>query len=184
MKALCQWRCKEYLETALDRISHPKGMSIDAHMGAHRFDTSIEVLVDYFNSVIDRVSGLFETTENMAGLDWGLMFEEYHSKPYDHAALNFRVNELLQDESIRKRSNIYEYVLSGEESRFFLKFGYSRNRQRRLFTIGRQSRQEQTAFQTVRFTPSETTTIGLTYINLKRWMLTTSPLGAEAAQRL
>lgn len=111
---------QKYLETALDWISHSKGMSIDAYMSAHRFDTSIEELIDYFNSVIDWVSGLFETTENMAGLDWGRMYEEYRRTPYDRAALNSRVNELLQDESIGKRSNIYEYVLSGEEKPLLL----------------------------------------------------------------
>lgn len=70
--------------------------------------------------MIDWVSGLFETTENMSGLDWGRMYEEYHNIPYDRAALNSRVNELLQDESIGKRSNIYEYVLSGEEKPLLL----------------------------------------------------------------
>lgn len=111
---------QKYLETALDWISHSKGMSIDAYMSAHRFDTSIEELVDYYNSVIDWVSGLFETTENMAGLEWGRMYEEYRCTPYDRTALNSRVNELLQDESIGKRSNIYEYVLSGEEKPILL----------------------------------------------------------------
>lgn len=56
----------------------------------------------------------------MAGLDWGRMYEEYRRTPYDRAALNSRVNELLQDESIGKRSNIYEYVLSGEEKPLLL----------------------------------------------------------------
>ena len=111
---------QKYLETALDWISHSKGMSIDAYMSAHRFDTSIEELVNYFNSVIDWVSGLFETTENMAGLDWGRIYEQYHNIPYDRTALNARVNELLQDDSIHRRSNIYEYVLGGENNPILL----------------------------------------------------------------
>lgn len=105
---------QKYLETALDWISHSKGMSIDAYMSAHRFDTSIEELENYFNSVIDWVSCLFDTTEKMAGLEWGRLYEEHHNTPYDRATLNARVNELLKDESIDRRANIYEYVLGGE----------------------------------------------------------------------
>ena len=45
--------------------------TIDAYMSQHRFDTSISELENYFNSVIDWVSGLFDTTESMAGLEWG-----------------------------------------------------------------------------------------------------------------
>lgn len=107
---------QKYLETALDWISYSKGMSIDAYMSVRRFDTSIEELTNYFNSVIDWVSGTFDTTENMAGLEWGRLYEEFHNVPYDRTALNTRVNELLQDESIKRRSNIYEYVLGGEKN--------------------------------------------------------------------
>lgn len=107
---------QKYLEQALGWISQSKGVSIDAYMSAHRFENSIDELVDYFNSVIDWVSRLFDTTEKMSGLNWGRLYEKYHNTPYDRAALNARVNELLQDETIGRRANIYEYVLGGEES--------------------------------------------------------------------
>ena len=106
---------QQYLEKAFEWISNSKGLTIDAYMSQHRFDTSISELVNYFNSVIDWVSGLFQTTENMAGLDWGRLYEEYHTTPFDRDALNARVEELLQDEAIGKRANIYEYVLGGEQ---------------------------------------------------------------------
>ena len=57
---------------------------------------------------------MFDTTENMAGLEWGRLYEEYHNSHYDRSAVNARVKELLQDDSIGKRANIYEYVLGGE----------------------------------------------------------------------
>lgn len=116
---------QKYLECALNWISNSKGMSIEGYMSSHRFEDSIEELEDYFNSVIDWVSGLFDTTVKMAGVEWGRLYEEYHNKPYDHTAINVRVNELLQDEYIGNRSNIYEYVLGAEvnpvllEVRFF-----------------------------------------------------------------
>ncbi|MDE6556110.1 MAG: HNH endonuclease, partial [Duncaniella sp.] len=111
---------QKYLECALEWISSSKGMSVEAYMSAHRFDASVEELTDYFNSVIDWASGMFETTENMAGLDWGRLYETYHNQPYDRVALNTRVSELLQDASIGKRANIYEFVLGGEENTVLL----------------------------------------------------------------
>lgn len=104
-----------YLERALEWISSAKNSTIDAYMSLHRFDTSISELENYFSSVIDWVSGLFDTTECMAGLEWGRLYETYHTKPYDRTALNFRVKQLLQDESIGKRANIYEFVLGSEK---------------------------------------------------------------------
>lgn len=105
---------QQYLEKALDWISRSKGISIDAYMSSHRYDTSINELVDYFNSVIEWVSGMFDTTENMAGVDWGRLYEEYHLQPFNRMELNRRVSELLTDEAIKRRANIYEYVLGGE----------------------------------------------------------------------
>lgn len=106
---------QQYLECALDWISRAKGKTIDAYMSQHRFDTSISELENYFNSVIDWGSGLFDTTESMAGLEWGRLYELYHTTPYDRAVLNAHVAELLQYESIGKRANIYEYLLGGEQ---------------------------------------------------------------------
>lgn len=107
---------QKYLECALDWVSSSKGQSIDAYMSSHRFDTSIDELVDYFNTVIDWVAGMFETTEGMAGIDWGRLYEKYHNTPYDLNNLNRRVRELLRDEAIKRRSNIYEFVLGGERN--------------------------------------------------------------------
>lgn len=52
----------------------------------------------------------------MAGLEWGRLYKKYHNVPYDRLAINARVNELLKDDTIGRRSNIYEYVLGGEEN--------------------------------------------------------------------
>lgn len=106
---------QDYLEKALEWISSAQGLSIEGYMSKHRHDPSISELESYFNSVIGWVSGLFEMTDNMAGLEWGRLYEEYHTKPYDRAKLNARAKELLSDSSIGKRANIYEYLLGGEE---------------------------------------------------------------------
>lgn len=107
---------QDYLERALQWISSAKGVSLEKYMSEHRYDTSIEEMESYFNSVIDWVSGTFQMDDYMCGLEWGRLYEQYHSNHYDLAKLNIRVNELLSDESIRKPSNIYEFVLGGEKN--------------------------------------------------------------------
>lgn len=106
---------QQFLERALDYVSSANNMSIDAYMSLHRQDETIVELVNYFNSVIDWVSALFDTTDSAAGLQWGRLYEAYHLKPYDKTELNNRVNELMQDETIRMRSGIYEFVLGEEQ---------------------------------------------------------------------
>lgn len=106
---------QEYLKEALDWISSSKGLSIDAYMSSHRYDSNISELEEYFNSVIDWVSGLFDMTDHMAGLKWGKLYEEYHTSPINRDVLNARVKELLTDEYVQKTANIYEYVLGGEK---------------------------------------------------------------------
>lgn len=107
---------QEYLERALQWISDSKSVSIDKYMSNHRHDKSIDEMESYFNSVIDWVSGTFKMDDYMSGLEWGRLYEQYHSNHYDLAILNDRVNKLLSDESIRKPSNIYEFVLGGEKN--------------------------------------------------------------------
>lgn len=106
---------QQFLERALEWISESKGVTIDAYMSMHRFDSSIDELVNYFNSVIEWVSSLFDTTEGMAGLEWGRLYEKYHTIPYNHDVVNSRASELSQDEFIKKRPNIYEFILGGEQ---------------------------------------------------------------------
>lgn len=106
---------QEYLEKALEWLSSKQGLTIDGYMSNHRFDTNINELKSYFDAVIGWVSGLFDMTDKMKGLEWGRLYEEFHSKPYNKAELNKRVKELLADEYVRNAKNIYEYLLGGEE---------------------------------------------------------------------
>ena len=106
---------QDYLERALEWISASKGLTVEGYMSQHRHDTNINELETYFNSVIGWVSGLFDMTDKMKGLEWGRLYEEYHSKPYDKVALNNRAKELLHDEFVRSPKNVYEYLLGGEQ---------------------------------------------------------------------
>ena len=84
-------------------------------MSAHRNDTSINELKNYFNSVIDWVSTIFtDVLPEMKGLEWGKLYEEYHSKSYDPAKISTDVKQLAADLYVTKRKGIFEFLLGGK----------------------------------------------------------------------
>jgi len=104
---------QEYLERALDWVS--KGHIRD-YMSAHRKDTNINELKTYFNSVIDWVSTVFEDLKKeMKGLEWGRLYEEYHSQSYNPGKVSADVKRLYGDPYIHKKRGIFEFILSGKQ---------------------------------------------------------------------
>lgn len=102
---------QDYLETALSWVS--KG-NIDKYMTAHRTDDNINELKTYFTSVIDWIDTTFIDVENeMKGLEWGRLYEEYHNNPYDPDKVSKKVHELYGDASVKNRKGIFEYILGG-----------------------------------------------------------------------
>ncbi len=102
---------QEFLERALDWVSKGK---IDVYMSRHRNDKNIKELKTYFNSVIDWVSSVFTDVENeMRGLEWGRLYEEYHKKAYDPVKVSKEVRKLYGDPYIESRKGIFEYILGG-----------------------------------------------------------------------
>jgi hypothetical protein len=86
---------QEFLECALDWIS--KGKIVD-YMSLHRKDTNIQELKTYFNSVIDWVSSVFVNVESeMCGLEWGRLYEKYHTKAYNPAGVSAEVQKHYAD---------------------------------------------------------------------------------------
>jgi hypothetical protein len=102
---------QDYLERALDWVS--KG-EIGAYMSAHRNDTNINELKNYFYSVIDWVSTVFtDVLPEMKGVEWGRLYDEYHGKSYDPKKVSDAVRELAADDGVTKKKGIFEYVLGG-----------------------------------------------------------------------
>lgn len=102
---------QEFLERALDWVS--KG-DIGGYMSAHRNDNSINELKAYFNSVIDWVSSVFRDIEKeMKGLEWGRLYEQYHSKSYDPTKVSAEVHRLFGDPYVKNRRGVFEYILGG-----------------------------------------------------------------------
>lgn len=108
---------QEILEVALDWLSSSQKISIDAYLAQHRQDNDIVGLKTYFTSVIDWIGSVITRPpdKEMRGLEWGRLYELYHSKPYNTATVNADVDELLGDPAVHNRKGIYEYLL-GDKS--------------------------------------------------------------------
>lgn len=108
---------QDILEEALHWVTSSEGQSIDAYLAQHRHDTGIVGLQTYFTSVIDWVSSVFirAPDREMRGLEWGRLYETYHSQSYNASKIDARVDELRSDPAVRAAKGIYEYLLGGEK---------------------------------------------------------------------
>jgi Protein of unknown function DUF262/HNH endonuclease len=107
---------QEILEEALEWVASSQGDSIDAYLAQHRHDTDIAGLQTYFTSVIDWIGSVFirPPDKEMRGLEWGRLYEVYHSIAYNASEIDKAVDELRADEAIRSAKGIYEYLLGGK----------------------------------------------------------------------
>ena len=106
---------QDYLHTALEWVSAHNGLSIEKYMSQHRKDENINELKTYFDTVIDWIEATFkDTTSEMKGLEWGRIYETYHSNGYNSDKLWNRITELLADDFVTNSKGVFEYVLGGE----------------------------------------------------------------------
>jgi hypothetical protein len=102
---------QDILERALEWVSTGE---IGSYMSAHRNDSNIDELKNYFNSVIDWVSTVFtDVLPEMKGLEWGRLYEQHHGKSYDSKKTSDAVKKLAADDEVANRRGIFEYVLGG-----------------------------------------------------------------------
>ncbi len=100
---------QDFLATALQWVS--KG-NVDSYMSQHRRDTNINEIKTYFNTVLDWIDSKFDDVYNeMCGLNWGELYERFHSIAYNHVELSAKVKELMGDDFVTNHRGIFEYVL-------------------------------------------------------------------------
>lgn len=124
-----KWQCyvngnpkrQEILAEALKWVSKGE-CKVDEYMARHRYDTNISELQNYFDSVIDWAKGVFGSPYlGMKGLEWGRLYEKYHTEPYNTNDVRARIEELLEDNFIgNNKKGIFEYVLGREENKALL----------------------------------------------------------------
>lgn len=102
---------QDFLERALQWVSHD---NVKEYLSLHRHDTNIDELKTYFNCVIDWISSVFIDVESeMRGLEWGRLYESYHTQPYNPQKVREQVRELYGDPYVKNRKGIFEYILGG-----------------------------------------------------------------------
>ena len=113
---------QEVLAVALAWVSAATGITVDAYLAQHRHDSDIVGLKTYFTSVIDWIGSVFTRSpdKEMRGLDWGRLYEEYHSNSYKAAAIDADVNALRADPAVTNAKGIYEYLLGGKKDKQLL----------------------------------------------------------------
>ena len=109
---------QDFLKRALDWVS--KG-NIDGYMTSHRKHTTIKELKTYFNTVIDWVSGVFTDVESeMCGLEWGRLYETYHTTAYNPAKVSADVQKLYGDFFVKEKKGIFEFILGDSKEKKLL----------------------------------------------------------------
>ena len=106
---------QEYLEKVLKWIAHRDGLDDgEAYMAAHQDDTNANDIWLYFTSVINWVKATFRTKrKGMESVDWGILYNRYHTKTPAKASEQVDALFELSDE-ISNVNGIYEAVLSAE----------------------------------------------------------------------
>lgn len=107
---------QEILGEALEWVASSQGKSVDAYLAQHRHDPDIAGLQSYFTSVIDWISSVFirPPDKEMRGLEWGRLYEAYHSNAYNASEIDMAVDRLRADEAVKSARGIYEYLLGGK----------------------------------------------------------------------
>lgn len=107
---------QEVLAVALDWVSSSQDMSVDAYLAQHRQDGAIAGLKTYFTTVIDWIDSVFVRSPDreMRGLEWGRLYELYHSTSYNAATIDIDIDELRADPAVQSSKGIYEYLLGGK----------------------------------------------------------------------
>lgn len=105
---------QEVLAVALEWVASHNNVDVDRYLAMHRHDTTISELETYFTTVIDWITGTFTRLPDreMRGLEWGRLYETYHSLPRDAADVDAQVEELRGDPAVNNNRGIYEFVLS------------------------------------------------------------------------
>lgn len=103
---------QDFLAKALEWVSRG---NVEDYMSQHRQSADILELVNYFNTVIDWASTTFAGVQTqMAGLEWGRLYETYHTQSYNATELWRRVEALYDDPCVKAKAGIFEFLLGGE----------------------------------------------------------------------
>lgn len=115
---------QELLEKALKWICDKEKCTIEDYMGRHQNDPDASELWSYFRNIIDWVDAKFIKYRGkwMKKVHWGLLYNQYgQDTSLDAQKLEARIEALMADHEVTNKAGIYDYVLSGNESKLSLR---------------------------------------------------------------
>ena len=104
---------QDYLQTAIGWITDT---SIEQYMAQHQHDQNANQLWLYFKSVIEWIVSTFvKYRKEMKGVNWGDLYNNYHTEFFDTAKLEKDINRLMSDSDVTNKKGIYQYVFDHKE---------------------------------------------------------------------
>lgn len=108
----------EWMAAHESRSGHP--MTAVGYMASHQHDPNANNLWTYFQNVLNWALTNFNLKrfrKIMKGLDWAMLYDNYHQQTLDTAAMEKRIAELMADTDyeIQRPAGIIPYVLTGDE---------------------------------------------------------------------
>ena len=114
---------QDFLETALQWIANSQSrpgqrQTIEGYMAQHQHDPNATQLWQHFAAVVTWVTATFDVGKRrtiMKGVDWGSLYDQFHTHILDKAALDREISRLVIDSEVQKKSGICPYVLTRDE---------------------------------------------------------------------
>lgn len=106
------------LETAIKWISKD---NIKQYMADHQNDEDADELWTNFRNTIEWVQSKFtKYYKEMKGINWGQLYNKYHTQNYDPIEVTKLAQTLYDDEYIKNPKGIFEYILGGQKEKKLL----------------------------------------------------------------
>jgi hypothetical protein len=125
---------QDYLETAITWICNSNLVKdIEKYMADHQHEPNAIELWLYFQSVINWARAVFPNYRNeMKGVPWGFLYNEFKDKNLDADKLEQEVLELMMDDEVNNKKEIYEYVLTRKEKHLNLR-SFTKSQKREVY---------------------------------------------------
>ena len=113
---------QELLETVLGWYAGKDDKLICNYMGKHQNNKNANEIWVCFQMVIAWVKAMFITyRKEMKGIDWGILYNQYHDNDYDPCALKDEIVSLIDNEEVTNHKGIYYYLFDKKESHLSLR---------------------------------------------------------------
>lgn len=114
---------QDLLETALMWLARAKSTSqhrftIEEYMALNQHEPNASQLWQYFSAVVIWVNATFNVSRRkkiMKGVDWGLLYDRFHTVNYDRDAMDAEIGRLILDSEVQKKNGICPFVLTRDE---------------------------------------------------------------------